>query len=185
MQLAREVGARVIGTGRAADKDTALGLGADAFVDLQADKLEDVGEVDVVFDVIGGQILERSTALVRAGGRPHGRTGQYARDASAVSPTKKRSAQARTPERHSDTESSGTDARWLWGGPVSEITIWPPGGVIEVRRMGRRTHQPSIIKRWLLPDETWVKQPLGDKLWLSPANGALTLGRAIHRKTGQ
>ena len=68
VQLAREAGARVIGTGRAADKDTALGLGADAFVDLQAGGLEEAGPVDVVFDVIGGQILQRSTALIRAGG---------------------------------------------------------------------------------------------------------------------
>jgi NADPH:quinone reductase-like Zn-dependent oxidoreductase len=68
VQLAREVGARVIGTGRAADRDTALGLGVDAFLDLQTDQLEDAGEVDVVFDVIGGDILERSAALVRAGG---------------------------------------------------------------------------------------------------------------------
>ena len=68
LQLAREVGTRVIGTGRAADRDAALGLGVDAFLDLQADKLEDVGEVDVVFDVIGGEIRDRSTALVRAGG---------------------------------------------------------------------------------------------------------------------
>ena len=68
VQLAREVGGRVIGTGRAADRGTALGLGVSAFLDLQADKLEDAGEVDVVFDVIGGEILDRSTALVRAGG---------------------------------------------------------------------------------------------------------------------
>jgi NADPH:quinone reductase-like Zn-dependent oxidoreductase len=68
VQLAREAGARVIGTGRAADRETALGLGVSAFLDLQADKLENAGEVDVVFDVIGGEILERSTALVRAGG---------------------------------------------------------------------------------------------------------------------
>jgi NADPH:quinone reductase-like Zn-dependent oxidoreductase len=68
VQLAREAGARVIGTGRAADRDTALGLGAHAFLDLQADQLEDAGQVDVVFDVIGGQILERSAALVRPGG---------------------------------------------------------------------------------------------------------------------
>jgi NADPH:quinone reductase-like Zn-dependent oxidoreductase len=68
VQLAREAGARIIGTGRAADRDTALGLGVDAFLDLQADKLDDAGEVDVVFDVIGGDILDRSTALVRAGG---------------------------------------------------------------------------------------------------------------------
>ncbi len=68
VQLARAVGARIIGTGRAADRHTALGLGVDAFLDLQADHLEDAGEVDVVFDVIGGDILDRSTALVRAGG---------------------------------------------------------------------------------------------------------------------
>ena len=65
VQLARDVGARIIGTGRPADRDTALGLGVDAFLDLQADHLEDAGEVDVVFDVIGGDILDRSTALVR------------------------------------------------------------------------------------------------------------------------
>ncbi|MFF8573763.1 NADP-dependent oxidoreductase [Streptomyces sp. NPDC015408] len=68
VQLAREAGARVIGTGRSGARDTALGLGAHTFVDLEAEKLEDIGEVDVVFDVIGGEILERSTALVRAGG---------------------------------------------------------------------------------------------------------------------
>ena len=68
VQLAHELGARVIGTGRAADREAALGLGADAFVDLEADGLEDVGEVDVVFDVIGGEILDRSAPLVRAGG---------------------------------------------------------------------------------------------------------------------
>ncbi|MGY6026484.1 NADP-dependent oxidoreductase [Streptomyces spinosirectus] len=68
VQLAHEAGARVIGTGRAAARDTALALGVDAFIDLQTDKLEDAGEVDVVFDVIGGDILDRSAALVRAGG---------------------------------------------------------------------------------------------------------------------
>ncbi|MGA8725283.1 MAG: NADP-dependent oxidoreductase [Acidimicrobiales bacterium] len=68
VQLAREVGARVIGTGRAADRDTAMGLGVDVFLDLEADKLEDAGKVDVVLDVIGGEILDRSTELVRAGG---------------------------------------------------------------------------------------------------------------------
>ncbi|WP_239123336.1 NADP-dependent oxidoreductase [Rhizocola hellebori] len=68
VQLAREVGATVIGTGRAGDRERALGFGANAYLDLQADRLEDVGEVDVVFDVIGGEVVERSAALVRAGG---------------------------------------------------------------------------------------------------------------------
>ncbi|GGT01354.1 NADP-dependent oxidoreductase [Streptomyces chromofuscus] len=68
VQLAREAGARVIGTGRASARDEALALGVDTFVDLQAERLEDVGEVDVVLDVIGGDILDRSAALIRAGG---------------------------------------------------------------------------------------------------------------------
>ncbi len=68
VQLAREAGAYVIGTGRAGHRDTVLGLGAHAYVDLEAEKLEDIGDVDVVFDVIGGEILERSAALVRPGG---------------------------------------------------------------------------------------------------------------------
>jgi NADPH:quinone reductase-like Zn-dependent oxidoreductase len=68
VQLAHEVGAWVIGTGRTDDRDVVLGLGAQAFVDLDTEPLESVGDVDVVFDVIGGDILERSTALVRRGG---------------------------------------------------------------------------------------------------------------------
>jgi NADPH:quinone reductase-like Zn-dependent oxidoreductase len=68
VQLAREVGAQVIGTGRSHDREVVLNLGAQAFLDLDADHLEGVGEVDVVLDVIGGEVLERSTALVRAGG---------------------------------------------------------------------------------------------------------------------
>ncbi|UGS37191.1 NADP-dependent oxidoreductase [Capillimicrobium parvum] len=67
-QLAREFGAYVIGTGRAADRQTALDFGAHEFVDLQTDALEDVGGVDLVFDVIGGDIQKRSAGLVRAGG---------------------------------------------------------------------------------------------------------------------
>jgi NADPH:quinone reductase-like Zn-dependent oxidoreductase len=67
-QLAGEAGAYVIGTGRAADRQTALDFGAQEFVDLDNDSLEDVGGVDLVFDVIGGDIGRRSADLVRAGG---------------------------------------------------------------------------------------------------------------------
>ena len=67
-QLAREAGAHVIGTGRAADRGKALDFGANEFVDLQNDTLEDVGGVDLVFDVIGGDVGKRSARLVRAGG---------------------------------------------------------------------------------------------------------------------
>jgi NADPH:quinone reductase-like Zn-dependent oxidoreductase len=68
VQLALDAGARVIGSGRTSHKERVLGLGVDAFLDLQQDRLEDLGKVDVVFDVLGGEILDRSIDLVRPGG---------------------------------------------------------------------------------------------------------------------
>jgi len=67
-QLAREFGAYVIGTGRAADRQKTLDFGAMEFVDLENDALEDVGGVDLAFDVIGGDIQRRSAGVLRAGG---------------------------------------------------------------------------------------------------------------------
>jgi NADPH:quinone reductase-like Zn-dependent oxidoreductase len=67
-QLAREFGAYVIGTGRAADRQSALDFGANEFVDLDNEALENVGQIDLVFDLIGGDIGKRSAGLVRPGG---------------------------------------------------------------------------------------------------------------------
>ena len=67
-QLAREAGAYVIGTGRATGRETALNFGAQEFIDLDNDALEDVGAVDLVFDILGGDIAKRSARLIRAGG---------------------------------------------------------------------------------------------------------------------
>ncbi|MFW6689569.1 NADP-dependent oxidoreductase [Streptomyces sp. MAR4 CNX-425] len=67
-QLAREAGAYVIGTGRADGRQAALDFGAQEYLDLDNDSLEDVGGVDMVFDMLGGDIQKRSALLVRAGG---------------------------------------------------------------------------------------------------------------------
>lgn len=67
-QLAREAGAHVIGTGRTADRAKALAFGAHEFVDLANDDLADVGPVDLVFDVIGGDIQQQSAAITKPGG---------------------------------------------------------------------------------------------------------------------
>jgi NADPH:quinone reductase-like Zn-dependent oxidoreductase len=69
VQLARSVGAHVIGTGQSNVQSLVLDLGADRFVDLDQDRWEDaVGRVDVVYDIIGGDVLARSLALVKPGG---------------------------------------------------------------------------------------------------------------------
>jgi NADPH:quinone reductase-like Zn-dependent oxidoreductase len=69
VQLARSVGAHVIGSGRSTARDVALDLGADRFVDLEQDRWEaEVGAVDLVFDTVGGDVLARSPAVVKPGG---------------------------------------------------------------------------------------------------------------------
>jgi NADPH:quinone reductase-like Zn-dependent oxidoreductase len=67
-QLARQAGSHVIGTGRAGDREKALDFGAQEFIDLDNDVLEDVGAVDLAFDLLGGDIGKRSARLVRRGG---------------------------------------------------------------------------------------------------------------------
>ena len=68
VQLAHGAGAYVIGTGRATHREAALDFGAHEFVDLDSDVLEDVGGVDLVFDVFGGDVAKRSVGLTRTGG---------------------------------------------------------------------------------------------------------------------
>lgn len=67
-QLAREAGAHVVGTGRTADCDAALDIGAHEFLDLSDPAWSEAGQVDVVLDVIGSAIGEASVELVRPGG---------------------------------------------------------------------------------------------------------------------
>ena len=69
VQLACWAGARVIGTGRGSARASVMELGAERFVDLEEARWEDaVGQVDVVYDTIGGDVLARSMGLVRTGG---------------------------------------------------------------------------------------------------------------------
>ena len=67
-QLARHRGAHVIAA--ASDADAAKALGAHEVVDARRERIEDAVEpVDLVFDTVGGELLERAPAVVRAGGR--------------------------------------------------------------------------------------------------------------------
>ena len=69
VQLGVAAGAHVIGTGRGNVRPLVMDLGADSFVDLDQERFEDaVGQIDVVFDTIGGDVLARSPAVVKPGG---------------------------------------------------------------------------------------------------------------------
>jgi NADPH:quinone reductase-like Zn-dependent oxidoreductase len=97
VQLARWAGARVVGTGRSDARERVLELGADEFVDVERDGWDTTVEpVDVVYDIIGGEVLARSAALVKPGGalvsimeppqadRDDIRTVHFVRDASGA-----------------------------------------------------------------------------------------------------
>ncbi len=69
-QLARRRGAHVIGVASAGSLDAARGFGAHEAFDGRNGQLEEAaGPVDLVFDTVGGELLERAPAMVRAGGR--------------------------------------------------------------------------------------------------------------------
>jgi NADPH:quinone reductase-like Zn-dependent oxidoreductase len=97
VQLAHWAGAHVIGTGRPGARQRVLDLGADEFVDVEADNWESTArQVDLVYDIIGGQVLARSPAIVKPGGalvsimappqtdRRDIRTVHFVRDASGA-----------------------------------------------------------------------------------------------------
>ena len=70
VQLARWRGARVTATASADNLDFVRSLGADQVIDYRAQKFEDLaGDVDVVFDTVGGETLERSWGVLKPGGR--------------------------------------------------------------------------------------------------------------------
>ena len=68
-QLAHGRGAHVIGTATAASLDAVGALGADEAVDGRGPALDALEPVDLVFDTVGGELLERSAAMLRPGGR--------------------------------------------------------------------------------------------------------------------
>lgn len=69
IQLAKTHGAYVITTCSADDRDFVLSLGADEAIDYRHERFEDrISEVDLVFDLIGGDTQERSWAVLKDGG---------------------------------------------------------------------------------------------------------------------
>jgi NADPH:quinone reductase-like Zn-dependent oxidoreductase len=69
VQLAKAKGAFVIATASAKNAEFVRSLGADEFVDYTREKFEErVRKVDVVYDTVGGDTLERSFQTIRRGG---------------------------------------------------------------------------------------------------------------------
>src|SRR5262247_4190123 len=89
VQLAHLHKAHVVATASARNADFVRKLGAEEVIDYQTSRFEDqVGKVDVVFDGVGGETLNRSWSALRPGGRmvtiaadSEGTTDQRVKDA--------------------------------------------------------------------------------------------------------
>jgi NADPH:quinone reductase-like Zn-dependent oxidoreductase len=70
IQLAKYLGARVITTASAANHDYLRQIGADEIIDYNAvDFTKAVKDCDAVFDTVGGDVAQRSFAVLKPGGR--------------------------------------------------------------------------------------------------------------------
>jgi NADPH:quinone reductase-like Zn-dependent oxidoreductase len=70
VQLGRAAGARVVASGRSWARDSARELGASEFIDVEDESLTDVtSDIDLVFDLVGGDLLGESWSVIRPGGR--------------------------------------------------------------------------------------------------------------------
>ena len=69
VQFAKHLGAYVIGTASARNREFVLGLGADEFIDYQTQSFEnEVSNLDFVFDLFGDAIFDKSVQTVKKGG---------------------------------------------------------------------------------------------------------------------
>lgn len=69
VQIAKHLGAYVIGTSSAANRDFVLGLGADEHIDYKTQAFETAtSDIDFVLDTIGGEYIDRSLQVVKKGG---------------------------------------------------------------------------------------------------------------------
>lgn len=69
VQIAKHLGAYVIGTSSAANRDFVLSIGADEHIDYKSQVLEEaVKDVDFVLDTLGGDTIDHSLEVIKEGG---------------------------------------------------------------------------------------------------------------------
>jgi len=88
VQIARHIGAYIVGTSSAKNKDFVMELGADEHIDYTSQRFEDATEaLDFVLDTIGGDNIDRSLEVIKTGGTiisiPSGLNEQVTAKASA------------------------------------------------------------------------------------------------------
>jgi NADPH:quinone reductase-like Zn-dependent oxidoreductase len=138
IQLAKHVGARVITTTSAANLDYVRSLGADQIIDYNTQDFTTlVSGCDAVIDTVGGDVAQRSFAVLKPGGRaafiasgPQPPTSPRA-DVRSLRPTVARS------RRHLERIAALVRARAV---RVPEVTLFPLAQAAEAIKVSEGRH---------------------------------------------
>jgi NADPH:quinone reductase-like Zn-dependent oxidoreductase len=138
IQLAKHIGARVITTASAANHAYLRGIGADQIIDYNAqDFTKAVSGCDAVFDTVGGDVTQRSFAVLKPGGR----AAFIASGAQAPKPTRA-DVQSLRPQVGRDRPHLDRLVELVGKGAVRipEITRFPLSEAIAAHRVSQARH---------------------------------------------
>ena len=136
--LARHIGARVITTASAANRDYVRSLGADEVIDYRSqDFTRLVSNADAVFDTVGDDVTMKSFAVLRPGGR-------LATVAAGVKapPSPRTDAVSLRPKVDRDRPHLERVAELVTKGivPLPQITEYPLAKAVEAHRVSEGRH---------------------------------------------
>ena len=138
IQFARHLGARVITTTSAANRDYVFGLGADRVIDYNAqDFTTVVSGCDAVFDTVGGEVAQKSFAVLKPGGR----AAFIASGVEAPKPTRADVVSLRPPVQRS-RQAMERIAELVQTGAVRPpaIKLYPLSQAVEAHRLSESRH---------------------------------------------
>jgi NADPH:quinone reductase-like Zn-dependent oxidoreductase len=138
IQFAKHLGARVITTTSAANRDYVLGLGADQIIDYnEQDFTKVVHGCDAVFDTVGGEVATKSFDVLRPGGR----AAFIASGVEAPKPTRSDVVSLRPPVQRSRAAMERI-AELIKTGAVRPPTIkvYPLAQAVDAHRLSESRH---------------------------------------------
>jgi NADPH:quinone reductase-like Zn-dependent oxidoreductase len=138
IQFAKHLGARVITTTSAANREYVLGLGADQIIDYnEQDFTKVVRGCDAVFDTVGGEVATKSFDVLRPGGR----AAFIASGVEAPKPTRSDVVSLRPPVQRSRAAMERI-AELVETGAVRPPTIkvYPLSQAVDAHRLSESRH---------------------------------------------
>ena len=136
--LAKHIGARVITTASASNHDYVRKLGADEVVDYKAqDFTQVVKNVDAVFDTVGGDVTQKSFAVLKPGGRLACIAG-----GGTPAPSPRSDVQSLRPKVDRDRPHLDRVAKLVNDGtiPLPQITEYPLAKAADAHRVSEARH---------------------------------------------